>query len=80
MHARHVVCAAVVTYLAWAIPLGIAVVLLIPIGMAIYRLADEAARLRAEVRDLGALRPALVAVRSESEQLGRTLEQLRQRA
>lgn len=80
MHARHVVCAAVVTYLAWAIPLGIAVVLLIPIGMAIYRLADEAARLRAEVRDLAALRPALVAVRSESEQLGRTLEQLRQRA
>jgi hypothetical protein len=80
MHARHVVCAAVVTYLFWAIPLGIAIVLLIPIGMAIYRLADEASRLRSEVRDLGALRPAVVEVRNDSEQLRRTVEYLRQRA
>ena len=80
MHARHVVCAAVVTYLIWAIPLGVAIVLLIPIGMAIYRLADEAARLRAEVRSLSALRPAVVEVRSESEQLRRTVEHLRHRA
>ena len=80
MHARHVVCAAVVTYLAWAVPLGIAIVLLIPVGMAIYRLADEAARLRSEVRDLAALRPAVVEVRTESEQLRRTVEHLRQRA
>ena len=80
MHARHVVCAAVVTYLAWAIPLGIAVLLLIPIGMAIYRLADEAGRLRAEVRGLTALRPAVVEVRAESEALRRTVEELRRRS
>ena len=80
MAARHVICAAIVTYLFWAIPLGIAVVLLIPVGMAIYRLADEAARLRAEVRDLAALRPAVLEVRSESEQLRQTVEYLRRRA
>ena len=80
MHARHVVCAAVVTYLFWAIPLGIAVVLLIPIGMAIYRLADEASRLRSEVRDLTSLRPAVLEVRNDSEQLRRTVEYLRRRA
>ena len=80
MHARHIVCAAVVTYLLWAIPLGIAIVLLIPIGMAIYRLADEASRLRSEVRELGARRPAVVEVRNDSEQLRRTVEYLRQRA
>ena len=80
MHARHVVCAAVVTYLIWAIPLGIAVILLIPIGMAIYALADEAARLRAEVRALTALRPAIVDVGRESERLRRSVEDLRRRA
>ena len=80
MHARHVVCAAVVTFLMWAIPLGLAVVLLIPIGMAIYRLADEASRLRSEVRDLAALRPALVEVRSESDRLRQSVEYLRRRA
>lgn len=68
------------TYLFWAIPLGVAVVLLIPAGMAIYRLADEAARLRAEIRDLAALRPAVVEVRDESERLRQTVEYLRRRA
>lgn len=79
MRARHVVCAAVVTYLFWALPLAAAVILLIPVGMAIYRLADEAARLRAEVRALAELRPAVLAVRDDAEVVRQRLAELRRR-
>lgn len=67
------------TLLLWAVPLGVAVVLLIPIGIAAVRLVDEAARLRSELRAFAEMRPALVEVRSEAERIRRAALEVRRR-
>ena len=63
--------------LVWVVPLSVIAVGLVLVAVYASRAAEEADHLRAEVRNLGALGPALAEVRTAAEALRESLEWLR---
>jgi hypothetical protein len=55
----------------WALPLAVAVIALVPIVVAVRRLAVEAMGLRREIDRFSELRPALLELRNEADVLRR---------
>lgn len=53
----------------WALPLAVAVIAIVPIMVAVRRLAAEALGLRREIDRFSELRPALLELRTDADRL-----------
>ncbi|MDP8992452.1 MAG: hypothetical protein M3N31_05270 [Actinomycetota bacterium] len=61
----------------WILPLLVVAAGLVPVAILVLRAAEEAGNLGRQLRELGALRPALVEVRTAGRQLRASMEELR---
>lgn len=65
--------------LVWAVPLGLALVLLVPVVLAALQVLDEARRLAGAARDWRQVRPAVLALRTDARGVRATIEDLTRR-